>query len=90
MSPFYFVSANDMRKTALLLKFSKDKLHRRSRLGDVEYLTVVRIAQTCTPKMGGLKMPKDMMDINVEGMDTLMEDLRTSPQHSSDDSLASD
>lgn len=31
------------------------------------------------------------MDIDVEGMDTLLEDLRTSPQHSSDDdSLGSD
>ena len=64
MSPFYFVNA---RKKALLLKFPKDKLHRRSRLGDMEYLTEVHIAQTCTPKMVGLKMSDDTMDINVEG-----------------------
>ena len=44
-----------------------------------------------TPKMGGLEMSEDMTDIDVETMDTLLEDLRTSPQHSSDDdSLASD
>ena len=43
-----------------------------------------------TPKMGGLGMSEDTMDIDVETMDTLMEDLRTSPQHSSDDSLGSD
>ena len=35
-------SANDMRKKALLLKFPKDKLHRRNRQGDMEYLTEVR------------------------------------------------
>lgn len=41
-----------------------------------------------TPKMAGLE---DTTDIDVEGMDTLLEDLRTSPQHSSDDdSLGSD
>ena len=43
-----------------------------------------------TPKMGGLGISEDTMDIDVEGMDTLLEDLRTSPQHSSDDSLGSD
>ena len=44
-----------------------------------------------TPKMGGLEMLEDTTDIDVETMDTLLEDLRTSPQHSSDDdSLASD
>lgn len=44
-----------------------------------------------TPKMGGLEMSEDTTDIDVETMDTLLEDLRTSPQHSSDDdSLASD
>ena len=33
---------------------------------------------------------EDSMDIDVGGMDMLLEDLRTSPQHSSDDSLESD
>jgi len=33
---------------------------------------------------------EDSMDIDVGGMDMLLEDLRTSPQHSSDDSLDSD
>ena len=37
-----------------------------------------------------LGISEDTMDIDVEAMDTLMEDLRTSPQHSSDDSLGSD
>ena len=42
-------------------------------------------------KMSGLDMSEDTTDIDVEAMDTLLEDLRTSPQHSSDDdSLASD
>ena len=43
-----------------------------------------------TSKMAGLGISEDTMDIDVEGMDTLLEDLRTSPQHSSDDSLGSD
>ena len=43
-----------------------------------------------TAKMGRLGISEDSMDIDVEAMDTLMEDLRTSPQHSSDDSLGSD
>lgn len=42
------------------------------------------------PKMSGFGASEDTGDIDVEGMDTLMEDLRTSPQHSSDDSLGSD
>ena len=43
-----------------------------------------------TPKMSGLGVSENTTDIDVEGMDTLLEDLRTSPQHSSDDSFASD
>ena len=43
-----------------------------------------------TSKMGRLGISEDTMDIDVEAMDMLMEDLRTSPQHSSDDSLGSD
>jgi len=43
-----------------------------------------------TLKMGRIGASEDTMDIDVEGMDALLEDLRTSPQHSSDDSLGSD